>query len=138
MDYIRRNMAKKLENTVKVLSVAEINNTDINFIGKIWNDNLSIKSYKKANLIDLITKSTFLEIAFNKDIERDVWFDSYFSTILQRNVAEFAKIRKPEFIYQLLVSLSRRVGNLIKNEDIMKDTCMNQITFEKYKSICNA
>jgi len=86
----------------------------------------------------LITEATFPEIALTKGIDRSVWFDSYFSTILQRDATEFANIRKPELIYQLLVSLSNRVGSLIKNENIMKDTGMNQFTFEKYKSFCNA
>jgi len=136
-------LAKSMAGRMAVLtlypfSVAEMHNTDANFIDKIWNDDLSIKNYEKANLIDLITESTFPEIALAKDIDRSVWFDSYFSTILQRDATEFANIRKPELIYQLLVSLSNRVGSLLKNENIMKDTGMNQFTFEKYKSFCNA
>jgi len=124
--------------TLHPFSVAEMKNTDANFISRIWNDDLSMKNYERANLIDFITESTFPEIALAKDIDRSVWFDSYLSTILQRDAAEFANIRKPELIYQLLVSLSSRVGNLVKNENIMKDIGMNQITFEKYKSFCNA
>nr|AGS52421.1 ATPase [uncultured bacterium contig00085] len=119
-------------------SVAEINNTEANFIGRIWNEDLFIKSYEQADLIDLITKSTFPEISLDKDIDRSAWFDSYLATILQRDAVEFAKIRRPELIYQLLVSLAGRVGSLIKNEDIMKDIGMNQFTFEKYKAFCNA
>jgi predicted AAA+ superfamily ATPase len=136
-------LAKSMAGRMAVLtlypfSVAEIHNTDANFIDRIWNDDFSIKSHKRANLIDLITRSTFPEIALNSDIDRSIWFDSYLSTILQRDAVEFANIRKPELIYQLLVSLSGRVGSLVKNEDIMKDIGMNQFTFEKYKSFCNA
>jgi len=136
-------LAKSMAGRMAVLtlypfSVAEMHNTDANFIDKIWNYDFSIKNYEKANLIDLITESTFPEIALAKDIDRSVWFDSYLSTILQRDATEFANIRKPELIYQLLVSLSNRVGSLVKNENIMKDTGMNQFTFEKYKSFCNA
>ena len=136
-------LAKSLAGRMAVLtlypfSVAEMHNTDANFISRIWNDDLSIKSHKRVNLIDFITKATFPEIALNSDIDRSIWFDSYLSTILQRDAVEFANIRKPELIYQLLVSLSGRVGSLLKNEDIMKDTGMNQFTFEKYKSFCNA
>lgn len=136
-------LAKSMAGRMAVLtlcpfSVAEMHNTDANFIDRIWNNDLSIKNYEKANLIDLITESTFPEIALTKDIDRSVWFDSYFSTILQRDATEFANIRKPELIYQLLVSLSNRVGSLVKNENIMKDIGMNQFTFEKYKSFCNA
>ncbi|MCL2101342.1 MAG: ATP-binding protein [Fibromonadales bacterium] len=124
--------------TLYPFSIAEMHNTDINFIARIWNDDLSIKNYERIDLIDLITKATFPEIALAQSIDRSIWFDSYLTTILQRDAVEFAKIRKPETIYQLLVSLTSRVGSLIKNEDIMKDIGMNQITFEKYKSFCNA
>jgi len=124
--------------TLYPFSVAEMNRTDANFIDRIWNGDLSIKSHKRTNLIDIITKATFPEIALNSDIDRSIWFDSYLSTILQRDAVEFANIRKPELIYQLLVSLASRVGSLVKNEDIMKDIGMNQFTFEKYKSFCNA
>jgi len=136
-------LAKSMAGRMAVLtlcpfSVAEIHGTDANFIDRIWNGDLSIKSHKRAKLIDLITRATFPEIVLNSDIDRNIWFDSYLSTILQRDAVEFANIRKPELIYQLLVSLSGRVGNLVKNEDIMKDIGMNQLTFEKYKSFCNA
>ena len=136
-------LAKSMAGRMAVLrlypfSVAEIYGTDTNLIDGIWNGDLSIKSHKRAKLIDLITRATFPEIVLNSDIDRNIWFDSYLSTILQRDAVEFANIRKPELIYQLLVSLSGRVGNLVKNEDIMKDIGMNQLTFEKYKSFCNA
>jgi len=124
--------------TLHPFSVAEMNRTDENFIDRIWNGDLSIKSHKRTNLINIITRATFPEIALNTDIDRSIWFDSYLSTILQRDAVEFANIRKPELIYQLLVSLAGRVGSLVKNEDIMKDIGMNQLTFEKYKSFCNA
>ncbi|MCL2283236.1 MAG: ATP-binding protein [Fibromonadales bacterium] len=124
--------------TLCPFSVAETHNADANFIGKIWNEDLFIKSYERADLPNLITQSTFPEISLNKSIDRSLWFDSYLSTILQRDAVEFANIRKPELIYQLLVSLAGRVGSLVKNEDIMKDSGMNQATFEKYKSFCNA
>ena len=124
--------------TLQPFSVAEIRNVKSNFIERIFNEELIIKSYKQINLIDLIENATFPEIALNKDIDRSVWFDSYITTILQRDATEFAKIRKPELIYQLLVSLARRVGSLVKNDNIIKEAGVNQFTFEKYKSFCNA
>ena len=136
-------LAKSMAGRMAVLtlypfSAAEMHNTDTNLIDMIWNGDLSIKSHKRVNLADLITETTFPEIALNGDIDRSVWFDSYLSTILQRDAAEFANIRKPELIYQLLVSLSGSVGSLVKNENIMKDIGMNRITFEKYRSFCSA
>jgi len=124
--------------TLYSFSSAEVNNSGFNFINKLWNDNLSITNYRRADLVNIIKDATYPEIALNRDIDRGVWFDGYLSTILDRDVTEFAKIRKPELIYQLLVSLCSRVGSLMNNDSIMKDSGLNQGTFEKYKSLCSA
>ena len=124
--------------TLYPFSAAETHNSKVNFIDKLWNDNLPVKSYRRAKLIKIIEDATFPEIALNKDINRSVWMDSYIDTILERDAVEFAKIRKPELVYQLLASLSSRVGSLVNNDSIMSETGINQITYEKYKSFCNA
>ena len=124
--------------TLYPFSTAEIFNSDVNFIDRLWNDNLTVKNYKRANLINIVKDASFPEIALNKDIDRSVWMDGYLDTILDRDASEFAKIRKPELIYQLLVSLSGRVGSLLNNDNIMNETGLNQGTYEKYKSFCNA
>jgi len=124
--------------TLYPFSAAEILNSDVNFIDRLWNDALSVKTYKRANLIKVIKDATFPELALNRDIDQSVWLNSYLDTILDRDAVEFAKIRKPELIYQLLVSLSSRAGNLINNDNIMKETGFNQGTFEKYKAFCAA
>ena len=136
------NLAKAMVGRMALLnlfpfSTAEINNSKANFMEKLWNDNLTIKKYKHANLIETIKSATFPEIAKNKNIDRGVWMDSYIDTILERDAAEFAKIRKPELILQLLASLSCRVGSLLNNDNVMNETGLNQITYEKYKTFCN-
>ncbi|MCL2762489.1 MAG: ATP-binding protein [Treponema sp.] len=124
--------------TLHPFSAAEIHNSDVNFIEKLWKDTGSFKNYERADLTSIIKNATFPEIALHKDIDQSVWMDSYIDTILDRDAAEFAKIRKPELVYQLLVSLCSRVGSLMNNDNIMKETGFNQITYEKYKSFCNA
>jgi len=124
--------------TLYPFSAAEISGSEVNFIDRLWNDNLSVKNYKRAQLINIIKKATFPEIALNKNIDRSAWFDGYFDTILERDAVEFAKIRKPELIYQLLASLGVRVGSLLNNDNVMNETGLNQGTYEKYKSFCNA
>ena len=113
-------------------------NREVNFVEKLWNDDLSIKTYKRANLAKIIQKATFPEIALNDGIDKSEWLDSYLGDILDRDAVQFAKIRKPDLIYQLLVSFSSRVGSLMNNDNIMKETGFNQGTFEKYKAFCDA
>jgi predicted AAA+ superfamily ATPase len=124
--------------TLYPFSAAEMYNSDVNFIDRLWNNHLSVKNYKRANLINVIKDAAFPEIALDKDIDRNAWFDGYLDTILERDAVEFAKIRKPELIYQLLAALSVRVGSLLNNDNVMNETGLNQGTYEKYKAFCNA
>ena len=124
--------------TLYPFSTAEIKNSDNNFIEKLWNEKLTYKKYKCENLIDMIKTATFPELSLNNNINKNIWIDSYINTILERDAVEFAKIRKLDLVNQLLVSLSSRVGSLVNNDNIMKETGLNQITYEKYKSFCNA
>jgi predicted AAA+ superfamily ATPase len=124
--------------TLYPFSSAEIKNTGKNFIEELWAGNLAVKKYQRADIAEIITQATFPEISLNKDIERGVWFDSYLNTILQRDAVELAKIRKTEIIYQLLVSFTSRAGSLLKNDNVMKEIGLPNITYDKYKSFCNA
>ena len=124
--------------TLYPFSTAEIKNSRKNFIERIWEDDLSFKNYKRENLIDIIKTATFPEIALNPETDKNVWMDSYIDTILERDAVEFAKIKKPDLIYQLLASFGGRVGSLLNNDNIKSETGLNQITYEKYKAFCNA
>jgi predicted AAA+ superfamily ATPase len=124
--------------TLHPFSAAEMYKSDVNFIDRLWNEKLSVKNYKRAKLVNVIKDSAFPEIALDKTIDRNAWFDGYLDTILERDAVEFAKIRKPELIHQLLASLSARVGSLLNNDNVMNETGLNQGTYEKYKSFCNA
>jgi len=123
--------------TLFPFSTAEINNSKTNFIENLWNEKLIIKNYQKIDLLNTIKDATFPEIALDKNIDRNVWMDSYIDTILERDAVEFAKIKKPEFLLQLLASLCCRVGSLLNNDNVMSETGLNQITYDKYKSFCN-
>ncbi|MDR0502024.1 MAG: ATP-binding protein [Treponema sp.] len=124
--------------TLFPFSAAEIKNSEVNFIEKLWEENLTFRNFKRADLTDIIKSATFPEIALSRETDQSVWMDSYIDTILERDAVEFAKIRKPEYIYFLLASLSGRVGSLLNNDNVMNETGLNQITYEKYKSFCNA
>jgi len=124
--------------TLYPFSAAEINNSGINFIDKLWNSDLTVKTYKSADLVNVIKSATFPEIALNGNIDRGAWLDGYFDTFLDRDAVDFAKIRKPELIYQLLVSLSSRIGSLANNDNVMREAGFNQGTFERYTTLCRA
>lgn len=124
--------------TLYPFSVSEFCRKEVNFIDKFWNIKLTVGKYKNTNLLEKISNATFPEIALDENIDREKWFDSYLTTILQRDAFSLASIRRPEKILQLLISFSERVGGLINDENIKKETGFNSITYERYKAFCNS
>ena len=124
--------------TLFPLSASEIKGTGINFVDKLWSDNLSPRKYQRTDLVRIISDATFPEIAINRKIDRFLWFNDYLTTMLQRDVRVLADIKNPDNIYQLLVSLSQRAGSLLNNANIMKETGLDAKTYEKYKVLCNS
>jgi len=122
--------------TLYPFSVSEIKGTGKNFIRELWNNELSPVKYSRAKLLDIIANATFPELAIDRKKDRNVWFDGYVTTILQRDVRVLSDIKNPENIYQLLVSFSQRAGGLMNNANVMKETGFDAKTYEKYKALC--
>jgi predicted AAA+ superfamily ATPase len=88
--------------------------------------------------VDVISDSTFPELALDRKKNRELWFNDYITTILQRDVRTLADIKNPDNIYQLLVSFSQRAGGLLNNANVMKETGLDAKTYEKYKALCDS
>ena len=123
--------------TLHPFSTSETKKTGINFIEKFFNDSFSSEKCPSANIIDVVSNSTFPELAINKKTNRYLWFNDYLTTILQRDVRSLADIKNPGNIYQLLVSFALRAGSLVNNANIMKETGLDAKTYKKYKALCN-
>jgi len=123
--------------TLYPFSVSEIKETGVNFMEKLWNNDLIPGKYRRANIVSIISNATFPELALDRKKNRYQWFNDYLTTLLQRDVRTLADIRNPDNVYQLLVSLSQRAGSLLNNANIMKETGLDAKTYEKYKAICN-
>jgi predicted AAA+ superfamily ATPase len=118
-------------------SASEIKGTGVNFIKKLWKEDLYPRKYPRANIAGIISNATFPEIALDRKKNRYQWFNDYITTLLQRDVRTLADIKNPYYIFQLLVSLSGRAGGLLNNSNIMKETGLDAKTYDKYKALCN-
>jgi len=123
--------------TLYPFSVSEMKKTDVNFIKKLWNDDLTPQKYSRANIVSIISSATFPEIAIDRKKNRYQWFNDYLTTLIQRDVRTLADIKNLNVIYQLLVSFSQRAGSLINNANVMKETGLDAKTYEKYKALCD-
>ena len=123
--------------TLYPFSVSEIQETGLNFVEKLWKDDLKPEKYSRANIVNMISKATFPEIALDRKKDRAQWFNDYLTTLLQRDVRTLADIKNPHNVYQILVSLAQRAACLLNNAAVMKETGLDAKTYEKYKALCH-
>lgn len=120
--------------TLYPFSGAEILNVTSHFIDNLFNADFQ-KDGEKHKLSDVIRLATFPEISGAHFQERTSWFDSYITTILQRDVRALAEIEKLTALPNLLRILASRAGGLINDADIARSTGLNHITARNYKTL---
>lgn len=121
--------------TLLPFSVAERRRTGVRGLKHLTDEPLTLRTYAKADLADVIEGATFPELALHQEIDRTQWYDAYLTTLLQRDVRSVASIRNPERLVQLLVSFALRVGSLINDSAIMKENGLDAKTYGKYKAV---
>jgi predicted AAA+ superfamily ATPase len=95
-------------------------------------------STKKATLNEVIARATFPEISGVDVAERVEWFDSYLTTILQRDVRLLSEIEKIAMLPNLLRVLASRAGKLMNDAEISRDLGLNPVTSKAYRGILQA
>lgn len=86
-------------------------------------------------LSHMINQATFPEITAMGTKERNIWFDGYLTTILQRDVRALAEIEKLSVLPNLLRILANRAGGLINDAEIARDAGLNSVTCRNYKTL---
>ena len=122
------------ELTLLPFSVAEFRRVGVVFLRRLLIGKLMPRTFSAGRIEDEIECATFPELALNPGIDRIQWFDSFLSTILQRDIQTVVGIRNPEKIVPLLIALSARVGGLINDASVIKETCLDAKTYAKYKA----
>jgi uncharacterized protein len=92
----------------------------------------------KSRLNEVIARATFPEISGAGVAERVEWFDSYLTTILQRDVRLLSEIEKIAMLPNLLRVLASRAGKLMNDADISRDLGLNPVTSKAYRGILQA
>jgi uncharacterized protein len=91
------------------------------------------KANEKFILDNVIHKTSFPEVVDMDKRARDTWFNSYISTLLQRDVRELAEITKIAFLPNMLKMLAARVGSTLNNANFAKDALLDVMTYERYR-----
>jgi predicted AAA+ superfamily ATPase len=86
-------------------------------------------------LPDVMKRATYPEIFQAPAAERQIWFDSYITTILQRDVRQVADIEKLSLLPHLLRILATRAGGLINDSDVAREAGLTNVTGKAYREI---
>lgn len=120
--------------TLLPLSALEITKGSGEFLPTLMTNSFKPATLRRKHaLADIIRRATFPEVTDDDDSERGRWFESYITTILQRDVRQIADIAKLGVLPNLLKVLASRAGGLINDADISRAIGQNSVTAKNYR-----
>ena len=117
--------------TLYPFSASEYYNLNKSLTERLFDEELILSSYEDFNIVEVLKNSTYPEIATDAKIDRIKWFDSYLTTILNRDIKSLSDLKNPEIMVALLSLLSTRTGGLLNNTEVAKELGVDYRTYEK-------
>ena len=119
------------------LSQGEIEGRKENFIDQICQKDFKLPfitdSYKRETLFDKLLAGGYPEVVKRKNqSRRDAWFNSYITTLLQRDVRDLTNIAATSELSRLLTILATRAGGLINYAEISRTSGISQTSLKRY------
>lgn len=113
----------------------ELNQVKENFIDIIFdNKKIIVKNpVNEKEIIDKILTGGYPEVNHRPNLERrKVWFGSYLTTILQRDVRDISNIEGLRDLPRLLSMLAGRTGSLLNFAELSRTSTIPQTTLKRY------
>jgi predicted AAA+ superfamily ATPase len=107
-----------------------------NFQKKLFAADFSLgEEFGDDDIVKKIKSATFPEVSLSPTIDARGWFDSYLTTLLRRDIKDFANFEKTADIPIMLKILAGRVGGLINESALSRDCNINLMTFRRYRAV---
>lgn len=124
---------------LRPLSQSEIDGRTGNLVDALFADELlklDAGATSEADLAARIRRGGFPEaVAMEGPERRAAWFDSYITTLLQRDVRDLAQIEKLPRLPDLARLLATRVGTLLNLSELSRATQLSQSTLRRYLAL---
>lgn len=123
------------------LSEGEIRGFKESFIDDLFSekDLPDCEMISEAELLTRLVQGGYPEVLQReKKARRYEWFESYISTILQREVRDIANIEKLSEIPLLLSLIATRTGATLNTSDLTRDANIPNTTLKRYLSLLEA
>jgi predicted AAA+ superfamily ATPase len=133
-------VAESLAGRVEILNLFpfsqnELNQSEFNLVDILFDEKIKLpgKSNKSKELIDRIILGGYPEVQTRKTTERrNAWFNSYITSILQRDVRELSNIEGLTQLPRLLSLFAARVGSLLNFAEFSRSSAIAQTTLKRY------
>jgi uncharacterized protein len=136
------SLAGRIEiHTLWPLSQGEIAGHEERFIDQVFSTRLpSVPPGERwPQIIDRIIQGGYPEMLTRTTSERRrAWFESYMTTILQRDVRDISNIRDLTELPRLLALVGSRAANLLDYADLARGLSMPQTTLKRYMALLEA
>lgn len=127
--------------TLWPLSTAEVNDNEGNIIDALFTSDFErkVKSIPGFNLYRSMAAGGFPEPFQRKNpIRRQAWFDSYISTILDRDIKRLSNIQDLTSVPRLLKLLAARISTLHNQSEISRSSGIPNSTLSRYLTLLRA
>lgn len=117
------------------LSVNEALGKGIPVINLLFDQKIGFKQGTQSSysITEMIRRATFPEISTERKSNTVLWFESYLTTLLQRDVRQLAEIEKIQELPNILRLLAVRAGGLLNDADCARDAGLNAMTYNRYR-----
>ena len=128
--------------TLWPLSQGEIEGVEESFVDAVFSANplpLLEEQAEPLDLYDRLLRGGYPEaLARSSEVRRRAWFDSYVTTILQRDVRDLSNIEGLTELPRLLSLLAARTASLVNYAELSRSAAMPQSTLKRYISLLQA
>jgi len=125
--------------TLWPLSQGEINSVQETFIDTVFSDFLSVtfnNPVSRETLLQKIIMGGYPEIVGRSSAERRYeWFESYITSILQRDIRELANISDLTVFPKLMSLLATRSSSLLNNAELSRASGISHTTLLRYMTL---
>jgi uncharacterized protein len=121
------------------LSVSERTGGPTGFLDIAFQDPAAVaaadSTWSREAYIEVITDGGFPEVlSLSRHVARRAWYDSYVTTVVNRDISDFAEIDKAHAIPRVLSLIAARSGSPLVLSDIARSADLNRATTRNYLS----
>lgn len=119
------------------LSMAEVTGGPADFLGRVFHDPASLQGTESAwtrdEYIRAICVGGYPEVrALRSQVARSAWYKGYLTTVINRDISDFAEIGKIRAIPRLLGLVAARAGSPLVIADLARSADLDRATVRNY------